>query len=98
MKNLAKLTALTLTAALALTACGSTADSAAPAESTADTAATEETGGDLLSQIQANGTITVAMEGTWAPWTRSWVWSRSSSRASGTACWPVWMRAVMISW
>lgn len=63
MKNLAKLTALTLTAALALTACGSTA------ESTADTAATEETGGDLLSQIQANGTITVAMEGTWAPWT-----------------------------
>lgn len=69
MKNLAKLTALTLTAALALTACGSTADSAAPAESTADTAATEETGGDLLSQIQANGTITVAMEGTWAPWT-----------------------------
>lgn len=69
MKNLAKLTALTLTAALALTACGSTADSAAPAESTADTTATEETGGDLLSQIQANGTITVAMEGTWAPWT-----------------------------
>lgn len=67
MKNLAKLTALTLTAALALTACGSTADSAAPAESTADTAATEETGGDLLSQIQASGTITVAMEGTWAP-------------------------------
>lgn len=69
MKKLAKLTALTLTAALALTACGSTADSAAPAESTADTAATEETGGDLLSQIQASGTITVAMEGTWAPWT-----------------------------
>ena len=69
MKNLAKLTALTLTAALVLTACGSTADSAAPAESTADTAATEETGGDLLSQIQASGTITVAMEGTWAPWT-----------------------------
>ena len=69
MKNLTKLTALTLTAALALTACGSTADSAAPAESTADTAATEETGGDLLSQIQADGTITVAMEGTWAPWT-----------------------------
>ena len=69
MKNLAKLTALTLTAALALTACGSASDSAAPAESTADTTATEETGGDLLSQIQANGTITVAMEGTWAPWT-----------------------------
>ena len=28
-----------------------------------------QTEGDLLSQIQANGTITVAMEGTWAPWT-----------------------------
>ena len=69
MKQLTKLTALTLTAALAvgLTACGSTA-----AESTADTAGTETTetaGGDLLSEIQAKGTITVAMEGTWAPWT-----------------------------
>ena len=69
MKQLTKLTALTLTAALAvgLTDCGSTA-----AESTADTAGTETTetaGGDLLSEIQAKGTITVAMEGTWAPWT-----------------------------
>ena len=67
MKNLAKLTALTLTAALALTACGSTADSAAPAESTADTAGTETTetaGGDLLSEIQAKGTITVAASPT----------------------------------
>lgn len=26
-------------------------------------------GGDLLSQIQEKGEITVAMEGTWAPWT-----------------------------
>lgn len=26
-------------------------------------------GGDLLSQIQEEGEITVAMEGTWAPWT-----------------------------
>lgn len=73
MKQLTKLTALTLTAALAvgLTACGSTADTPA-AESTADTAGTETTetaGGDLLSEIQAKGTITVAMEGTWAPWT-----------------------------
>ncbi len=73
MKQLTKLTALTLTAALAvgLTACGSTADTTA-AESTADTAGTETTetaGGDLLSEIQAKGTITVAMEGTWAPWT-----------------------------
>ena len=73
MKQLTKLTALTLTAALivGLTACGSTADTTA-AESTADTAGTETTetaGGDLLSEIQAKGTITVAMEGTWAPWT-----------------------------
>lgn len=73
MKQLTKLTALTLSAALAvgLTACGSTADTTA-AESTADTAGTETTetaGGDLLSEIQAKGTITVAMEGTWAPWT-----------------------------
>ena len=73
MKKLAKLTALTLTAALTvgLTACGSTADTTA-AENTADTAGTETTetaGGDLLSEIQAKGTITVAMEGTWAPWT-----------------------------
>ena len=73
MKKLTKLTALTLTAALTvgLTACGSTADTTA-AESTADTAGTETTetaGGDLLSEIQAKGIITVAMEGTWAPWT-----------------------------
>ena len=73
MKQLTKLTALTLTAALAvgLTACGSTTDTTV-AESTADTAGTETTetaGGDLLSEIQAKGTITVAMEGTWAPWT-----------------------------
>lgn len=25
--------------------------------------------GDLLQQIQDKGTLTVAMEGTWAPWT-----------------------------
>ena len=73
MKKLTKLTALTLSAALTvgLTACGSTADTTA-AESTADAAGTETTetaGGDLLSEIQAKGTITVAMEGTWAPWT-----------------------------
>lgn len=73
MKQLTKLTALTLSAALAvgLTACSSTTDISA-AESTADTAGTETTetaGGDLLSEIQAKGTITVAMEGTWAPWT-----------------------------
>ena len=69
MKKL-KLTALTLTAALALTACGSTAASTPAADSTAADAATSEAaGGDLLSEIQSKGTITIAMEGTWAPWT-----------------------------
>lgn len=72
MKLPAKLTALTLTAAMAagLAACGSSAASTAPAESAADTAAaTEAAGSDLLSRIKEKGTITVAMEGTWAPWT-----------------------------
>lgn len=68
MKNLTKLTALTLTAALALTACGSSATIAPAAESAAGSTA-EAASGDLLSEIQAKGTITVAMEGTWAPWT-----------------------------
>lgn len=69
MKKITKLTALTLTAAVALTACGSST-AASTAESTADAAATTEAAGaDLLSEIQSKGTITVAMEGTWAPWT-----------------------------
>ena len=77
MKLSAKITALTLTAAMAasLAACGSSADTAASssaAEPAADsTAATTEAAadGDLLSEIQSRGTITIAMEGTWAPWT-----------------------------
>ena len=69
MKNLTKLTALTLTAALALTACGSSAAATAPAEESAAGSTAEAASGDLLSEIQAKGTITVAMEGTWAPWT-----------------------------
>ena len=66
MKNLNKLTALTLTAALtaALTACGGTAAASSGTAASADAAAA-----DLLSEIQARGTITIAMEGTWAPWT-----------------------------
>ena len=69
MKNLTKLTALTLTAALALTACGSSAAATAPAAESAAGSTAEAASGDLLSEIQAKGTITVAMEGTWAPWT-----------------------------
>ena len=64
MKNLNKLIALTLTAALtaALTACGGTA-----AASSGTAASADATAADLLSEIQARGTITIAMEGTWAP-------------------------------
>ena len=69
MKNLTKLTALTLTAALALTACGSSAAATAPAAESAAGSTAEAASGDLLSEIRAKGTITVAMEGTWAPWT-----------------------------
>lgn len=69
MKNLTKLTALTLTAALALTACGSSAAANPPAAESAAGSTAEAASGDLLSEIQAKGTITVAMEGTWAPWT-----------------------------
>ncbi|MDD3369067.1 MAG: transporter substrate-binding domain-containing protein [Lachnospiraceae bacterium] len=52
------LAATLLFSVTALTGCGSTAGT--------ETAATA---GDLLAQIQERGTITVAMEGTWAPWT-----------------------------
>ena len=44
---------LALTMVLSMTACGSSSGGA----------------GDLLSEIQEKGTITVAMEGDWAPWT-----------------------------
>ena len=60
---------LLLTAALALTACGSSAAATAPAAESAAGSTAEAASGDLLSEIQAKGTITVAMEGTWAPWT-----------------------------
>mgnify|MGYP002922796352 CR=1 FL=1 len=60
---------LLLAAALALTACGSSAATTAPAAESAAGSTAEAASGDLLSEIQAKGTITVAMEGTWAPWT-----------------------------
>ena len=71
--NRKKVTALALTAALSaavLAGCGSSAasSSAAPtADSAADTADTAAA--DQLAQIKERGTITIAMEGTWAPWT-----------------------------
>lgn len=48
--------ALTVLMTLSLVACGNGGNQNAE-------------GGDLLQQIQDKGTLTVAMEGTWAPWT-----------------------------
>ena len=64
-KLLALLLALCLT--LALAACGGEGSSAN--SEPAGSAASGGTEGDLLAQIQGKGEITVAMEGTWAPWT-----------------------------
>ena len=58
----ALLLAVLLTAPI-LGACGS----GAPASSGGAVSGVEA--GDLLAQIQDKGEITVAMEGTWAPWT-----------------------------
>ena len=76
MKRTHKFTALALTTALSaalLAGCGSsaaTSSSSAAADSTDASAATSDTAsGDLLEQIKERGTITIAMEGTWAPWT-----------------------------
>lgn len=63
MLNLTSLKAAGLLAgALALmTLAGCSDDAQKPASSAAS--------GDLLSQIKARGTVTIAMEGTWSPWT-----------------------------
>lgn len=55
MKKGLKFLATAAIAALALTAC--------------DNGGQQAQGQDLLQQIQEKGTLTVAMEGTWAPWT-----------------------------
>ena len=59
-KSIALLLSGSMLAAAAFTGCGSD-NTAAAVSNTA--------GKDLLDQIQARGSITVAMEGTWAPWT-----------------------------
>lgn len=46
-----------------LTGCSGAKNNETPASTGTDAA------GDLLAQIKANGFITIAMEGTWAPWT-----------------------------
>ncbi len=57
-KSIALLLSGSMLAAAALTGCGSD-NTAAAVSNTA--------GKDLLDQIQARGSITVAMEGTWPP-------------------------------
>lgn len=59
-KSIALLLSGSMLATAVLTGCGSD-NTAAAVSNTA--------GKDLLDQIQARGSITVAMEGTWAPWT-----------------------------
>ncbi len=62
-KRLTALAALFMAAAI-LTLAACSGKEASPAGD-----ATPAAGGDLLARIQAKGEITVAMEGTWAPWT-----------------------------
>ena len=56
---------------LSLSGCGSSSSSSAAASSTASGAASAgaaAAGGDLLSTIQSRGTLIVALEGAWQPW------------------------------
>lgn len=60
-------TALCFALALAaLTGCSPKEESPAPKVAATPAASAQN---DLLTQIQARGTVTIAMEGTWAPWT-----------------------------
>lgn len=45
------------------------AETEVESEDTSKEIASAETGDDLLAKIKERGTITVAMEGTWSPWT-----------------------------
>ncbi len=66
-KLLAAVLMTTMLGSAVLSGCGS---SEASTDSTASKSVSEaEEATDLLSEIQEKGTITVAMEGTWAPWT-----------------------------
>ena len=70
MKKGVMATALTLTLAIGvLTACGGQKAETKPSAA----ASTDETGAgesdDLLAKIQEKGTMTIAMEGNWQPWT-----------------------------
>lgn len=55
-----------------LTGCGDKAAPAADGKAPAAAASAEgaaPAGGDLLARIKAKGEVTIAMEGTWSPWT-----------------------------
>lgn len=73
-----KIVAIVLTGIMAssvlLMGCGNSAKNGDDAQNSSSASASAETtsgsaSGDLLKQIQEKGEITVAMEGTWAPWT-----------------------------
>ena len=64
----ALLVAMLMVLAAVLTACGGNDGQASQNGSQTD-GSQNETSGDLLDQIKSRGEITVAMEGTWAPWT-----------------------------
>ena len=69
MKNkrgAALLLAAALSAAFVLAGCSQAGSTAGPSP---QAGGPEDAEGDLLAQIRQKGTITVAMEGTWAPWT-----------------------------
>ena len=55
---------------LSLSGCGSSGSSSAAASSTTSSSASgaAEAGSDLLSTIQSRGTLIVALEGAWQPW------------------------------
>ena len=64
----ALLAAMLMVLAAVLTACGGN-DGQASQNGSQTNDSQNETSGDLLDQIKSRGEITVAMEGTWAPWT-----------------------------
>ena len=65
---IALLAAMLMVLAAVLTACGGN-DGQASQNGSQTNGSQNETSGDLLDQIKSRGEITVAMEGTWAPWT-----------------------------
>ncbi len=69
VKKLAALGLITTMTAGVMAGCGSSASGTDTAASVSDTAASTSTDEDLLTSIQNKGTMTIAMEGNWAPWT-----------------------------